>query len=413
VLSNARELDRQEHKRPLHGLPVGVKDVIATFDMPTQHNSPLYRGHRTTTDAACVALLRQAGALILGKTDTVEFAGVGRRALTRNPHDVTRTPGGSSSGSGAAVADFHVPVALGTQTGGSTIRPASYCGVFAMKPTWNAVNTEGVKRYSTTLDTVGWYGRSVEDLALLARIYGLTGAPGRLDDAPAAKLDVEPARLLVGSRIAVFRQSEWSSAEPATVQAMGAAVRGLRSVGAVVEELELPSEFERLVEAQKLIMQSEGAVSFLADYACNPERAHLDLRAMVEGHGHGQDRRALAEAYDLAGRCSAAFDRAAGGYDGVLSPSATGEAPVGLAKTGDSIFNRALTLLHVPCIALPGFHGPAGMPVGLTLTGPRYADARLLSLAAPMAALFEREGGWQLRPQARSTSSTFQTLTDL
>jgi Asp-tRNA(Asn)/Glu-tRNA(Gln) amidotransferase A subunit family amidase len=156
AIAAAREVDKAQTMGALHGLPVGVKDMIETADMPTTYNSPIYQGHRPGRDAACVGIARGEGAVILGKTDTVEFAAAGRRALTRNPHDAARTPGGSSSGSAAAVADGMVPLAFGTQTGGSTIRPASFCGIYGMKPTHGVVNTEGAKRYSHTLDTIGW-----------------------------------------------------------------------------------------------------------------------------------------------------------------------------------------------------------------------------------------------------------------
>src|SRR5690606_10726183 len=158
---------------PLHGLPVGVKDIIATAEMPTSFNSPHFQGHWPNIDAAAVAILRSAGAVMLGKNDTVEFAVNGRRAATTNPHDASRTPGGSSSGSAAAVADGQVPVSLGTQTGGSVIRPASYCGVYAIKPTWNLVSHEGFKVCAASFDTLGWFARSAEDLDLIAEVFGI------------------------------------------------------------------------------------------------------------------------------------------------------------------------------------------------------------------------------------------------
>lgn len=164
VLRNARELDKNPPRGRLHGLPVGVKDVINTFDMPTGHNSPIYVGHRVGKDAACIAVARSQGAQILGKTETAEFAAAGRKAPTRNAHHPAHTPGGSSSGSAAAMGDRMVPLAFGTQTGGSLIRPAAYNGIYALKPTHGAVSNEGAKMYSPTLDTIGWYGRSVDDL---------------------------------------------------------------------------------------------------------------------------------------------------------------------------------------------------------------------------------------------------------
>ena len=173
AIRRARELDKLPAKGPLHGLPFGVKDIIDTADYPTTQNSPIYDGMRVGRDAACVAMVRGAGALILGKTDTVEFASGGRKALTRNPYNFAHTPGGSSSGSGAAVGDFQVPLAFGTQTGGSHIRPASFNGIYGMKPTWNLLSREGVRMSSITLDTVGWYGASVDDLILVGTAYRL------------------------------------------------------------------------------------------------------------------------------------------------------------------------------------------------------------------------------------------------
>src|SRR6185436_378398 len=156
---------------PLHGMPIGVKDIINTADMPTQHNSVIYRGNQSGSDAAVVMLLRAAGAVVIGKTETIEFAAHGRLPVTRNPHDPSRTPGGSSSGSAAAVADMMVPLSLGTQTGGSVVRPASFCGVFGFKPTWGAISAEGAKLFSVTLDTSGWYARAIGDIALLAKVF--------------------------------------------------------------------------------------------------------------------------------------------------------------------------------------------------------------------------------------------------
>ena len=190
ALAAAREADkqRQSNSHPLgalHGIPIGIKDIINAAGLRTEHNSEIFRGHHTHTDAAVVMMLRNAGAIILGKTETVEFgAWGGRVALTRNPHDLTRTPGGSSSGSAAAVADFMVPLTLGTQTGGSIVRPASYCGVVGFKPTYGTVSTEGMKRYANTLDTLGWYARSVDDIALLARVFEVVDDRGLATPSP-------------------------------------------------------------------------------------------------------------------------------------------------------------------------------------------------------------------------------------
>ncbi|WP_304175821.1 amidase [Phenylobacterium aquaticum] len=374
VLAQARELDRAGPSGPLHGLPIGIKDVIATRDMPTQHNSPLYVGSHTHLDAACVSLLRSAGAVIFGKTDTVEFAATGRRALTRNPHDLSRTPGGSSSGSAAAVADFHVPMALGTQTGGSTVRPASFCGVPAIKPTFGLVSREGAKPYAPSLDTIGWFGRCVGDLGLLLDVF---------DPEPATATDFQ----LRGARIGLCRTPIWDRADPASQAALEAGAQALREAGAEVVDLHLPPAFAALPAQQILVMRAEGRFAFLAEHRAFPGRLEASLRDQVENLD-GYSRADLVAAYDAAALGRIAFDRIAGGYDAVLTLSAVGEAPEGLKSVGDLAFNGLWTLLHTPCVNVPGFTGPQGLPIGLTVTGPRFADRQVLAAAEAFEAVF-------------------------
>jgi len=376
VIHAARELDKTPRKGPLHGIPVGVKDMIDTFDMPTQQNSPIYAGHWPNQDAACVATLRAQGALILGKTDTLEFAAGGRKALTRNPHDLTRTPGGSSSGSAAGVADFHVPLTLGTQTGGSTIRPGSFCGAYAMKPTWAAINREGAKIYSMTCDTIGLYSRSVADLELLCDAYGI------VDDAPPRPVRLE------GARIGVCRSPFWDKAEEGTHQALAQAAKRLAAAGAKVEDLELPAEFGGLGPAQLTIIAMEGKAAFLDLYRRRHELLHDEFRALVENRKK-LSYADLRAAYDLAGRCRPVFDEIARGYDAIITPAAPGEAPLGLNTNGDPVFNRMWTLLHAPCVTVPGLTGPAGLPVGIQLVGPRFGDRQLLAAAAAVASVLD------------------------
>ncbi len=383
LLRQARELDRQENKGLLHGLPIGIKDVIMTCDMPTQYNSPIYYRHYPNVDAACISILRNAGALILGKTDTVEFAAMGRRAVTTNPFDHARTPGGSSSGSGAAVADYHVPVTLGTQTGGSIIRPASFCGVYAMKPTWNAVSSEGLKRYAASLDTLGWYGRCVDDLIVLSHIYNII---------PTQDILAFP---LKGARIAYYCQPEWDKAEQETRDAMSNAILAMQEAGVSVEKLVLPSEFNQLNDAQSVIMYSEGTVAFLQEYRRAKHLLHEDFQGQVENR-RGISKAQIVHAYDLAAKCRMLFDQATSMYDAILTPSAPGEATLGLKSTGDSVFNRSISLLHAPCINIPAYKGPNALPVGLTLTGPRYSDEKLLAVAKAIAPVLVRSGGWSL-----------------
>jgi Asp-tRNA(Asn)/Glu-tRNA(Gln) amidotransferase A subunit family amidase len=367
VIRQARELDKLPSRGPLHGIPIGVKDIYNTADMPTQHNSPIYAGHRPNADAATVGTLRAAGALILGKTDTMEFASTGRLAATRNPHNLARTPGGSSSGSAAAVGDFHVPLALGTQTGGWLIRPASFCGVYAMKPTWNAVSAEGVKLISSTLDTVGWYGRSVADLALLADAFALQ--------------DDEPSSFQTDARILIDATAYKSDA--ASLDALAQAARRLEAAGAVVVRRDLAEIFTPLDGIWEIVSRSEGRTAFLDLARLYPHLLHEEFMRRANNIG-GFTRSELVRAYDTAATYRVQFDRIAGDFDAVLTLSAPGEAPEGRVQ-GDNSLNRDLTLLHVPCINIPAGLGPNRMPIGLTLTAPRYRDRHLLTVAAGIA----------------------------
>jgi len=383
VIRRARELDKLAPMGPLHGLPFGVKDVIDTADYPTTQNSPLYDGVRVGRDAACVAVVRGNGALILGKTDTVEFASGGRKALTRNPYNPAHTPGGSSSGSGAAVGDFQVPFAFGTQTGGSHIRPASFNGIYAMKPSWGLVSREGARMSSMTLDTVGWYGRSVDDLILVGTAFRIPEDP----------MPVQVRGLHVG----VCRSPVWSRIEPGGVLALETAAQRLEQAGAVIFDLELPAPFHRLHDAHTAIVNSEGASSFLPEYVTGHDRLAPDLRAKVENTMQITPERLL-EAYAVADQCRPILDGMFGPtLDAILTPSSPGEAPVGLHTTGDAVFNRMWTLLHAPNVGIPCCFGPADLPVGVTLVGKRLADARLMAIAKACAPVIDADLGAGLR----------------
>ncbi|GAB1212614.1 hypothetical protein ATERTT37_001758 [Aspergillus terreus] len=385
VLEQARRLDRipPEQRGPLHGVAVGVKDVIYTKDMPTQHNSPIYADSHAQVDAASVIILRQAGALILGKTTTTEFAATVKGPQTRNPHDPSRTPGGSSSGSGAAVADLQVPLALGTQTGGSIIRPGSFNGVYALKPTWNAINREGQKIYSPILDTVGLYARCVEDLSLLADVFALDD-----DD------ESDHSFQLQGARFAVVKTPVWDKAGPGTIAAMETATRLLRAQGAEVEELELPEEFAQLPHWHGVVMAADGQVAFLPEYQADRGRLHDYLVGLVEN----RDRHSRAErlkAFDGIAMLRPKIDEIASRYAAILAPSVPDEAPVGIESTGSAVFNGMWTALHTPVINIPGFKGANGLPIGLSLVAPRYRDRHLLRVGTAVGRVFEAEGGWR------------------
>ena len=370
VLEQARALDRAGPHGPLFGLPIGIKDVFLTRDMPTQYNSPLYEGFSGGVDAACVTLLREAGALILGKTETAEFASSGRLAPTLNPHDLSRTPGGSSSGSAAAVADFHTPLAIGTQTGGSVIRPASYCGVFGFKPTWGMVSAEGAKTFSPSMDTIGWFARTADDLILV-------------NDALVPVEPGTPDFRLEGARIAVCRSPVWGQAGAETREALAQESLRLAAAGAIVTEIDLPEPFDQLVDVQKCIMLSEGRATFLAEYRKDPERLHAGLKSQVE-NAAGYTLAQLREAHDIAASCRREFDAIAGEFDAVLTPSTVGEAPPATEGSGAMIFNAIWSLLQTPCVNVPVARQAGALPLGLTVTGPRYSDRRILAVARAM-----------------------------
>jgi Asp-tRNA(Asn)/Glu-tRNA(Gln) amidotransferase A subunit family amidase len=344
----------------LRGVPVGVKDIFDTFDMPTQHGSRIYLGHRPRADSAPVALTRRAGGVILGKTVTAEFATFVPGA-TRNPHDLSRTPGGSSSGSAAAVADFMVPLAFGTQTAGSVIRPGSYCGVVAYKPTYNLLPRAGVKPGADSLDTVGAYARSVEDVAFFAG--ALTGRS-------------DLATTIDRPRIAMCRTWEWELVQPEMVSAFEEAKKKLNA-----SELRLPDSFKGLRAAQMTILWFEVARSLADEYRRFPELLDPMLRKRCED-GYAVDGREYAAALQLAARSRAELDLVFGNYDVLLAPAATGEAPLGLGSTGDVSMNVVWTLLHTPCVSVPAGKSPNAMPLGLQAIGRIGDDARTLACAA-------------------------------
>jgi amidase len=368
ALEQARRCDREGRKAPLFGLPVGVKDLIDTGDLPTAYGTSLHAGHRPTADAACVAALRAAGGVILGKTVTTELAYF-TPGKTRNPHDSTRTPGGSSSGSAAAVACGMVPAALGTQTAGSVIRPAAYCGVVGFKPSFGRFAREGIKSIAPSLDTLGMFARSVGDLPLLCAALG---APLTLP---------VPGR---PPRIAFFRTAHWESAEPAARRVFERAATDLAAAGAEVRELTLPAAFDGLVDVQKTVMAVEMAAELGPERAAGEEKLGEKLRLLFR-EGDAAVGGPYAKAKAQAERCRELFAAALSPSDLLLTLAASGEAPLGLAATGDPLFNRIWTLLHVPCVSLPAGRGPHEMPLAVQLVGARGGDAALLAHAGWVA----------------------------
>jgi Asp-tRNA(Asn)/Glu-tRNA(Gln) amidotransferase A subunit family amidase len=300
--------------------------------MPTQFNSAIYKDDVPAVDAASIIVLRQAGALILGKTTTTEFAATTQGTKTMNPHDSTRTPGGSSSGSGAAVGDFQAPIGLGTQTGGSTIRPGSFNGIYAMKPTWNCISREGQKIYSLILDTLGLYARSVADLDLLADVFNLQD-----DEMPSSKFSLK------GAKFALCRTMVWSQAGPGLVAAMDKGADLLRSHGATVEEIEFPETLLDLPEWHSTVITAEGRVSFLPEFKASKEQ----LSDFLVGHVENRTqitRDAQLKAFDSIGAARPVVDNMLSKYDAVVTPSVPDEATKGLNSTGSAAFNSIWTV---------------------------------------------------------------------
>lgn len=367
ALAAARQVDRDKPRGPLAGIPVGFKDVIDTAGMPTGYNSPIYRDHVPVVDAACVALVREAGGIVLGKTVTTEFASR-MPGPTRNPLNLAHTPGGSSSGSAAAVADFMVPLAFGTQTGGSTIRPAAYCGITGYKPSYGTINRAGLKQLAESLDTIGVMARNVEDCALLVHAVSARAMPDF-----ATKLPQAP-------RIGLLRTTRWQDASAAAQQALEDAAKRLAAKGASVRETELPPEFDRLHEDQVMIMNFEAARALAHERRTAPHLLSDHLRGKLTEYAVKP--RAL---YDEAQqRARAARQRYADRFSGMdvfLTPSAPGEAPAGISGTGNSLFNRSWTLLGAPCVTVPAGTGPQGLPLAVQITGAFDDDERVLRCA--------------------------------
>ena len=361
-LAQARQLDRGAVQGLLHGLPVGVKDLFDTADMPSTYGSPIYSKHHPAADASAVALCREQGAIMLGKTVSTEFATF-NPGKTRNPHRLTHTPGGSSSGSAAAVADHMVPLAFGSQTAASVIRPAAYCGVVGYKPSFGIIHRAGVKSLSDVLDTVGFFGRSVADVALFTA--AVTGEQGLL------QLDIPHS-----PRVALCQTHEWSYADADTHAAMVEAARVLAQSGMPVRELSLPDLFSRLLQAQIDIMAFDLARSLAHERITQPDFLSTSIKTLL-ANGMAIPVEQHRANLQLAREARAMVSAAMGEYEVLLAPSATGEAPATLEQTGNPVFGRIWTLLGLPCVHLPFFKGSTGMPVGLQVIG-RLGDDKLV-----------------------------------
>ena len=367
ALAAARRCDASPPSGPLHGVPIAVKDLIDTADMPTGYGSAIYAGHRPAADAACVALARAAGAIVIGKTVTTEFACF-TPGKTANPRHPAHTPGGSSSGSAAAVADSMVPLAFGTQTAGSVIRPAAFCGIVGYKPSFGTIPRAGVKMLCDSLDTVGTMARDVADAAFFAGV--VAGRPELRDIAfPAAP-----------PRFGFYRTPMWDEAQPETDAALDHARAALERAGASVVNVPFPPEHERLTAAQQSIMGFELVRGLAHERLQHSAELSPPLAQLLDaGLTVGAPEYDAARADTATAR--ARLDGVFGECDALLTPAAPGEAPQGLGHTGDPIFNRMWTLLGVPCVTLPSVWGENGLPTGIQLVGRIGDDAGLIAAA--------------------------------
>lgn len=382
ALQQARRID-EAHRRgitlgPLHGVPVGIKDIFDTKDMPTEDGTVLHAGRQPHHDAAVVAMLRAAGAVIMGKTVTAELATYAP-GKTRNPQNLEHTPGGSSSGSAAAVAAGMVPLALGSQTNGSVIRPASYCGVVGFKPGFGLISRHGVLRVSRTLDQLGVFARSIEDAALVAQV--IMGFDARDPD-----LRVQAQRDLLNvtrddpplePRLAFVRTPVWEQADRDTQQAFAELVDHL---GNIAYEVELSATFEPAVAWHQTIMEAELARSFATEFERGADKLSTQLHEMIE---RGAKYRAVdyLKARNQRNGLREILDSVFDECDAIITPATTGEAPRGLDSTGSPVFCTLWTYLGLPCVTLPILQGSSGLPMGVQLVGPAGDDARLLRTA--------------------------------
>jgi Asp-tRNA(Asn)/Glu-tRNA(Gln) amidotransferase A subunit family amidase len=377
--ARARDLDRAEGRAtgPLHGVPVGIKDIIDTTDMPTEDGTVLHAGRQPDRDAAVVAQLRAAGAVILGKTVTTECATYAP-GKTRNPHDPTRTPGGSSSGSAAAVAAGMVPLAIGTQSNASIIRPASFCGVYGFKPTHGLISRHGILKLSRSLDCVGVFARSLEDVALAAE--QLTGCDENDPDTRArARMPLQATLASappLTPKVALVKTPIWDRADEATRQAFDELATVL---GTQCQDYALPDSLAQAWDWHRTIMEAEMAANLDLEYEKGHERLSESLRDQL---ARGREITALAyqRALRKVPRVIEGFDEVFANFDAIVTPATRGTAPP-LESTGDPAFGTLWTLAGMPCLSLPLMHGPDGLPLGVQLVGRRHDDARLLRTA--------------------------------
>ena len=382
LLEKAAEAD--EYRRsgkplgPLHGVPVAVKDIVGTLDMPTECGTVIRKGKSYSQNAEIVDLLLAAGAIVMGKTATAELAYLGPPKTT-NPHDYSRTPGGSSSGSAAAVASFMAPLSIGSQTGGSIIRPASYCGVVGYKPTYGLISRNGVLKTSEKLDHIGVFGRSVEDVALLSKVLI------KKDNFDSATVHYSAENMLAETKkgplfepkFIFYKTDYWKNIEKKSREAFEYFIKSFKKN---IEVFDNPSYFKDIHKYHQIMYETDLANNFGLYYKKYKKKLSKPMQdAIVKGNKHSA--KEYAEALDFMKRSYESYEEVFEDYHGVLSPASPGVAPKSLKTTGSAEFNKVWSYLGTPCISLPLLQGDANMPLGVQLTGAKYDDHRFLGIA--------------------------------
>ena len=382
LLEKASEAD--EYRRsgkplgPLHGVPVAVKDIVGTIDMPTECGTVIRKGKSYSQNAEIIDLLLASGAIVMGKTATAELAYLGPPKTT-NPHDHSRTPGGSSSGSAAAVASFMAPLSIGSQTGGSIIRPASYCGVVGYKPTYGLISRNGVLKTSEKLDHIGVFGRSVEDVALLSKVLI------KKDNFDTATVHYSAENMLVETKkgplfepkFIFYKTDYWKNIEKKSREAFEYFIKSFKKN---IEVFDNPSYFKDIHKYHQIMYETDLANNFGLYYKKYKKKLSKPMQdAIVKGNKHSA--KEYAEALDFMKRSYESYEEVFEDYHGVLSPASPGVAPKSLKTTGSAEFNKVWSYLGTPCISLPLLQGDANMPLGVQLTGAKYDDHRFLGIA--------------------------------
>ena len=367
VIEQARLADNSSHQGPMQGVPFVAKDIIDTLDYPTAWGTSVYTGYRSPRNASCVELFKRAGAILIGKTVTTEFAYF-QPGKTANPANLSHTPGGSSSGSAAAVADHMVPLGFGSQTAASLIRPAAYCGVLGYKPSHGAFSLDGVMGLSPSLDTLGLLSRNVEDIQLARSVLSGAVADGgtNFDESP--------------PRVVLMRGPHWDEGSIEMRDVCLRAMSQLAGCGAETGELTHPPIFNELTDCQKTVMAFEVARERIFEYDHYIDRISPQFIELVES-GLAVSYPDYLNALNIKVQAASVLDRLFMDVDAIVAPAAPGEAPKGLAATGDPLYSRGWNLLQVPCVSIPYGTGPNGLPLSIQLIGPYGADARLLSVA--------------------------------